>query len=319
MRERAYLAGFLLIAGLLIFLGHDEIQKSVVLSLGLTFGGTTTAAVLALVLYRLRGALRQSRHELARKEAELEFARSVQQALFPRELPARGGLEFSAICIPASGISGDYYDVLYLPNGKIIFAIADISGKGISAAILMANLQALLRVVASGGEDPTQVCSRLNRHLHQVTDAARFATLFYAEWDPDAALLQYVNAGHNPPYLFNRCGIELLKTGGVPIGIFPDWRYEAGTVRLEAGDLLVLYSDGITEAGVRSGKEYGEKRFRSTIESMKSLPLEVIRGRVIADIQRWSREEIEDDITLFMVRVTGAAMESAARQAAGEK
>ncbi len=299
------MTGFLLIAGLLIYLGHDEIRQSVVLSWALTFGGSTTAAVLALVLYRLQSALRQSRHELARKEAELEFARTVQQALFPRELPSRGGLEFSAVCIAAAGISGDYYDVLYLADGRIIFAIADISGKGISAAILMSNLQAFLRVVASGGDDPRQVCSRLNRHLHQVTDAARFATMFYGEWHPATGVLCYVNAGHNSPYLIGASGTRLLHTGGIPIGILPDFEYEASEVRMVPGDLLVLYSDGITEAGARSGKEYGEKRFRATVEAMRSRSLDEIRQRVLSDVRDWSPEEIEDDVTLFMIRAAG--------------
>src|SRR3989442_218252 len=145
--------------------------------------------------------LKGSRRQLARKAAELIFAPGVQRALFPRHLPSEDGLEFAAVCIPARGISGDYYDVMQFANGRMAFAIADISGKGISAAILMANVQALLRTLSETGIPPAEVCKRLNYHLHQVTDDSKFATFFYAEWSRTEHLLSYVNAGHYPPVL----------------------------------------------------------------------------------------------------------------------
>ena len=165
-RDKLYLVGFLFGAGLLLFLGRDLLQSSIIVTYGLTFGGTTVGAVLLAALYRLRMELRASQNELARKQAELSFALEVQRALFPRTLPGSGGLEFAAVCIPARGISGDYYDVMELPDGRLVFAIADISGKGISAAILMANLQAVMRTLAHTGKSPKEVCSSLNRHLH---------------------------------------------------------------------------------------------------------------------------------------------------------
>jgi serine phosphatase RsbU (regulator of sigma subunit) len=184
MRDKAYLVGFLLVAGFLLFLGRDLIQSSVMIAWGVTFGGTTVVAVLLVALYRFRLQLQASRLEIARTEAELSFALKVQQALFPRSFPQGYGLEFSATCIPARGISGDYYDVLEMADGRLVCAIADISGKGISAAILMANLQALLRVVASTCSSPGEICGKINYHLHQVTDSSRFATFFYADWNP---------------------------------------------------------------------------------------------------------------------------------------
>ena len=288
MRERIYLASFLLIAGFLIFLGHDLIKGSFLLSFGLTFGGTMMVAILALTLYRFRLALAQSRHELARKEVELDFARQVQQALFPRDLPVGSGLEFSAVCIPASGISGDYYDVMQLPNGSVGFAIADISGKGISAAILMANLQATLRVIASSGGSPKRLCIRLNQHLHQVTDAARFATFFYGQWNPDDGCLSYVNAGHNPPHLIGLSRTQSLDHGGIPLGIIPDFDYDTGTVSMEPGELLVLYSDGITEAGARDGSEFGEQRLLGLIAAHNQEPLAEIQNKVLKAVRDWA-------------------------------
>ncbi len=302
MREKTYLILFLLIAGLLLYLGRDLIRGSVLIAWGLTFGGTATVAVLLIVLYRFRIELEASRHELALKEAELSFALQVQQTLFPRQLPTSYGLEFSAVCIPARGISGDYYDVLPLPDGRLAFAIADISGKGISAAILMAHLQALLRTLTPAAQFPNDLCSRLNQHLHQVTDASRFATFFCAEWHRSQNRLRYVNAGHNPPFLFSSDGRRTLDHGGIPLGIMPDWKYEMGEVLMSPGDLLVMYSDGITEAGLSGGEEYGEKRLISLISAIKNRPLPEIQRSVLSSVRAWAGKDPEDDMTLVIVR-----------------
>jgi sigma-B regulation protein RsbU (phosphoserine phosphatase) len=306
MRDKLYLAGFLLIAGLLLFLGRDTIRSSVVVTWGITFGGTTMAAVLLAVLYRFRLELRASRHELARKEAELSFALKVQQALFPREFPEGFGLEFSAVCIPARGISGDYYDVLPLPDGRLVLAIADISGKGISAAILMANLQALLRVVAPTASSPADACRKLNHHLHQVTDASRFATFFYAEWTAAERRLRYVNAGHNPPLVLGPSRGLSLDRGGIPLGIMPHYEYETGEVFLQRNDLLILYSDGITEAGLAEGEEFGEHRLQALVQEVQHKTVAEIRQRVIDAVRVWAGKDPEDDMTLVVVRMLGA-------------
>jgi len=301
-RDKLYLIGFLLIAGLLLFLGRNQLPQSVVVAWGLTFAGTSTVAVLLLALYRFRMALRASRRELDRQEAELGFALKVQQALFPRSLPVNRGLQFAATCIPARGVSGDYYDVFELEDGRLIFAIADISGKGISAAILMASLQALLRAVVPNGNSPSDICRRLNIHLHQITDASRFATFFYAEWKQDQRHLSYVNAGHNPPFLFNGAGCRSLDLGGFPLGIMPDSEYETGEVSMQLGDTIVLYSDGITEAGSAEDKPFGEKRLADVVENNRGKPLPEIQSRVLGAVRGWSRNEPEDDMTLMLVR-----------------
>ncbi len=277
MRDKIYLASFLLGAGVLLFVGRDLLPASVLVTWGLTFGGTTSVGILLVVLYRFRLELQASRHELARTEAELNFALGVQKALFPRHFPD-GGLEFAAVCIPARGVSGDYYDVLQLPDGRLIIAIADISGKGIPAAILMANLQALLRALSSIGDSPADVCRRLNQHLNQVMDESRFATFFYAEWKPDERRLRYVNAGHNPPILLDSGPPRRLKEGGIPLGIFPGSEFEMGEVRLKPSDLLVLYSDGITEAKENSGEEFGDQRLENLITANQEKPLPEIQS-----------------------------------------
>jgi phosphoserine phosphatase RsbU/P len=304
MRDKVYLVTFLLIAGLLIFLGHDLLQRSVLLTWGITLGGTSVVSLLMVLLYRLRMQLQASRRELARKEAELSFALEVQQALFPRHFPENSGLEFSAVCIPARGISGDYYDVVRFQDGRLVFSIADISGKGISAAILMANLQAMLRILATISDSPAEVCRRLNQHLHQVTDAARFATFFYAEWCASQRRLRYVNAGHNLPILLGSCQGKRLDQGGAPLGIFPAEEFQVGELQMIPGDLLVLYSDGITEALNAEGEEYGEARLEDLLSRNVNRPLQEIQRQILSEIEKWAGNEPEDDMTLMIVRAT---------------
>src|SRR5262245_32549134 len=296
---------FLVGAGGLLLLGHGVLPgAAVLLTWSLTFGGTAAAGVLGVVLYRLQLQLKASRMELARKEAELSIAREVQQALFPRQLPAGCGLEFSAVCLPSAGISGDYYDVLALPDGRLIFAIADISGKGVSAAILMANLQALLRALAPSAPEPSAVCRRLNEHLHQVTDAAKFATFFYAEWTPVERRLTYVNAGHNAPLLLGNGQCQRLEDGGPPLGMFPTADFETGRVGLKPGETIVLYSDGITEAATTDGEEFGELRLEEVVKGNCGKPLAVIEAQVLKAVRQWSGSNPEDDMTLMLVRAT---------------
>lgn len=296
---------FLLGAGVLLFLGRNLVQGSAFVTWALAFAGTAAVAVLGASLYRVRLELQASRFQLARKEAELNFALEVQQALFPRHLPRNSGLEFSAVCIPARGISGDYYDVIQLHDGRLVFAIADISGKGISAAILMANLQALLRTLAQISDSPCEVCSRLNQHFYQATDDARFATFFYAEWNQEQRRLRYVNAGHHSPVLVGSCHGQRLDSGGLPIGMFPDMDFEVGEMTLQPSDLLVLYSDGITEAESGRGEEFGEQRLKKMVEANCEKSLAEIQAGVIEAVRDWTATEQEDDMTLLIVRATG--------------
>ncbi len=311
MREKTYIPIFLLAAGLLLFLGRDLLEQSALVTWSLTFAGTTAAGILGMALYRVQAELRASQHELARQEAEVNFALEVQKALFPRQFPVDGGLEFAAAYVPARGISGDYYDVISLPDGRLAFAIADISGKGISAAILMSNVHAAMRTLAETGLSPGQVCSQMNRHLYGVTDAERFATFFYAEWDRSERHLRYVNAGHNPPILHGPSRGARLEAGGPPLGVSLDFTFQESRVGLELGDMLVLYSDGITEAPAPHGELFGESRLESLIQAHAEKPLAEIKQQVLAAVHNWSGKEPEDDVTLLLVRVNGTGREGA--------
>jgi sigma-B regulation protein RsbU (phosphoserine phosphatase) len=303
MRDRIYLAGFLIGAGILLYLGRGLLQQSELVAWGLTFGGTSAAAMLGLTLYRVQHDLRASRWELARQEAELSFALQVQQALFPQGFPAGMGLEFSAVCVPARGIGGDSYDVISLPDGRLAFTIADVSGKGISAAILMSNVHAVLRILAASGRAPISLFADLNRHLRQVSGENHFTTLFYAEWDPSTRRLRYVNAGHLPPLLLRGRERLRLEGSGPPLGLFEDAAQLECEVELLPGDLLALYSDGVTEAGVTEGREFGEERLRSILAAETSRPLIEIQHAVVGAVRAWWENEPEDDMTLLLVRV----------------
>jgi len=310
MRDKIYLASFLLAAGALLYLGRGLLTQYALFTWGLTFVGTTAVGVLGMALYQVQDQLRASRRELARKEAELNFAREVQRALFPRQFPLDSGLEFAAICVPAAGISGDYYDVLQRSDGRLVFAVADVSGKGLSAAILMSNVHAGLRILVEGGHSPAELCAQLNRHLCRFTESQRFATLFYGEWDRAQRRLTYVNAGHTTPILAG-CdsdnGCQRLDSGGIPIGLFPDSRFCPGTVTLDPGDLVVLYSDGITEAGVMEAEPFGESRLESLIAVHRQKPLREIQQAVLDAVRKWSGREPEDDMTLLLIRASEAA------------
>ncbi len=310
MRNKVYFFGFLVGAGVLLYVSRGLLQKSAIVTWGLTFAGTTAAGVLGMALYRVQLELRASRHELARKQAELNFALEVQQALFPRQFPLDGGLEFAAVCLPASGISGDYYDVMELPDGRSVFAIADISGKGISAAILMSNLHAVLRTLAAAGHSPGEVCFQLNRHLHHITEGSRFATFFYAEWNRAERRLSYINAGHNLPILLGSCRGRRLDHGGPPLGMFLSSEFQVGKVVLQRGDMIVLYSDGITEATDEQGEQFGEARLEGVVEAHGEKSLAEIQQQVVMAVRNWSGKELEDDMTLLLVRATEFAKET---------
>ena len=310
MRDRIYLAGFLVGSGLLLYASRSLLTKSALVTWGLTFAGTTAAATLGLALYRVHLELRASQHELARKEAELNFALEVQQALFPRQFPVDGGLEFAAVCVPARGISGDYYDVLPLTDGRLVFTVADISGKGISAAILMSNLQAVLHTLAEAGYSVGEVCSQLNRHLHRLTgDNSWFATCFYAEWDRAERTLHYVNAGHPWPIVRGSLRGQPLDQGGPPLGAFLTSQFDVGKVLVQPGDLIVLYSDGITEAATPEGEEFGASRLEALIEARSTRPLVEIQQQVLKAVRDWAGQELADDLTLLVVRATGPLRE----------
>jgi sigma-B regulation protein RsbU (phosphoserine phosphatase) len=225
---------------------------------------------MALENSQLTAAIAREVAQRARMDREIEIAREVQEGLFPQEMPKVHGLEYAGYCRPARGVGGDYYDFVEAPGGGLGIAIGDVSGKGIPAALLMASLRAALRAQTfDGAPDLARLVARLNRLIYEASGANRYATFFYATFDPATRRLDYVNAGHNAPFLFRGAGGEAvrLEGGGPVVGLLPEAGYETQTIDLRPGDLLVAYTDGISEALNAAVEEWGEERLAEAVRS----------------------------------------------------
>jgi sigma-B regulation protein RsbU (phosphoserine phosphatase) len=241
-------------------------------------------------------------------QREVEIARDVQQQLFPRDLPDLAGLRCAGACRPARGVGGDYYDVLPLGSSRVALALGDVSGKGISAALLMARLQALLRSHAAlHVDDPCAVLQAVNRMMLDASDGARYATLFYGVYDGPTRTLRYVNAGHNPPYLLRAGGdVELLREGGLVVGLLAEVSYVEGRVVLGPGDTLVLFSDGVTDTEAPSGDMFGEERLLGHLRELRGGSPGQVRDAVLAEVDRFAAGAPPgDDRTVLVARVEG--------------
>jgi len=241
-----------------------------------------------------------------RLENEVSIAREVQLQLFPKKLPTIPGLELAAICRPARSVSGDYYDVIPLDGTRVGIAIADISGKGIFASLLMAGLQAALRSAAAmnGNLDTARVVARLNQHLFQTTSDDRYATLFYAIYDTETRILNYTNAGHLPPLLLSDGRVQTLAEGGTVIGLLEDATYTQGTVQIPHGGVLVAFSDGLTEPENVFGEEFGVGRLKEEFLRERDAPARKLAEDLMDSAERWSgAQEQADDMTVVIARM----------------
>jgi DNA-binding GntR family transcriptional regulator len=246
-------------------------------------------------------------HRALRKD--LENAKDVQQAFFPQESRSIPGLTCETFYKPVQSIGGDYYDFFPMLGGRWGIAIGDVSGKGIGAALLMASLQASLKAQALHPHSDLSVLVRdVNRLVHESSPGHFFASLFYAEYQPATRVLKYVNAGHNPPMVIRwrngRSELFPLETEGTPVGALEDAEYTSSTVRLDIGDVVVAYTDGITESENRRGEFWGQKRLEQLLRSCRNLtPKQIIR-RIQDEICTFSKGHPQrDDITLVVARV----------------
>ncbi|HEV8385771.1 MAG TPA: SpoIIE family protein phosphatase [Candidatus Acidoferrales bacterium] len=253
-------------------------------------------------------ALVEEQRQRQRLENEISIAREVQSQLFPQKLPAVPGVELAAVCRAARMVSGDYYDFVQLGPQRVGMALADISGKGISAALLMASLQAAFRsqlleeavLVGSTAE----LVTRLNRHLFLNTSDDRYATLFYAVYDSSTRLLHYTNAGHLPPLLVAGERVQRLEDGGMVVGLFDDCTYEQGCVTVEPGSLLVGFSDGLTEPENVYGEQFGARRLAGEVVRHRHAAPERLAELLIAAAEEWGQSpEQADDMTVVVVRM----------------
>jgi len=257
----------------------------------------------------------KERVQKERLERELEIAKEVQEQLFPKQAPKMQNMELTGLCLPARIVSGDYYDFLQFDERRMGLALGDICGKGISAALLMANLQATLRsnVFAGGARFATEgpagdgnvagVVKVLNQQIYDFTSANKFASFFYAVYDDTHSTLTYCNAGHNPPLFFSGDSFRRLSTGGTVVGIFPDAEFEQEAIPLRSGDILVAYTDGIIESVNEYGEEFGEQRLIDLVRGKSDLPAERLQKAIVDEVLAWAfEEERDDDMTLIVAR-----------------
>lgn len=265
---------------------------------------------LALEVARLTTAIGSEIAQRERVNRELEIAREVQEHLFPQHFPVIEGLEYCGQCRPARVVGGDYYDFLELPDGKLGVAIGDVSGKGIGAALMMASLEASLRGQASAAQNLAELVRRVNNLVFGASSASRYATFFYAEYEPRSRHVSYVNAGHNPPVVLRQsdgsCRVYRLEDGGSVIGLFRESQYEQGSFELETGDLLVLFTDGISESMNNDDEEWSEERLIEFAKSCYGLPALDVANQTMEAAQRFAAGAPQhDDMTVVVLRVLG--------------
>jgi len=248
------------------------------------------------------------RLEFERRAAqELEIAKQVQARLFPQTSPPLKTLEYAGVCIQARKVGGDYYDFLDLGRERFGFVIGDISGKGIAAALLMANLQANLRSqCAIAFDQPQRLLRSVNQLFCDNTPDGSFATFFFAEYDDSASRLRYANCGHLPAILLHGDDtVERLEATATVLGIFKDWDCEIGEHQLRPGDTLALYTDGITESYNSHDEQFGEQRLIEALQRHCGQSSQCLLESIVAEVQRFSPHEQHDDITLIVARHRG--------------
>jgi phosphoserine phosphatase RsbU/P len=253
-------------------------------------------------------ALIEEQKTRQRLENEISIAREVQDQLFPRKLPEVPGVEIEAICKAARSVSGDYYDFIQLGPTHLAIAIADISGKGISAALLMASLQAALRsqVLVPGSEtmSTAELVSRLNIHLVRNTGDDRFATFFVAVYDSASRALRYTNAGHLPAFLISKDSALHLDKGGMVLGVIEDYNYEEGRVVVPADALFVGYSDGLVEPENVYGEEFGIRRLQQAVVHLQGEAPRAVADSLMTAVEEWAgTPEQADDMTVVVARL----------------
>ena len=249
--------------------------------------------------------------ERQRLQAELEIAREVQTRLFPRELPRLKSLDVLGVCRPAQEVSGDFFDYVELSPTRLALAFGDVSGKGISAALVMASMHSIVRTQLSllsrgNGEltlSTAELVARANQQLYAATAADKFATLFFGCYDEQESALVYTNAGHLPPFLIRGGDVRRLDVSGLVAGAFPHAQYESSKIELKAGDLFVAYTDGVTEPENAYEEEFGEQRLIEALLRHADRPIDEIIQAVMQEVMEWTGETtLQDDMTMLVAR-----------------
>lgn len=285
------------------------------------FVATVIFGIVAQIYYATKSRLERSNRqlqqavdlEIAQRELqaqELERAREIQQALMPKEIPQVPGFDIAGAWEPARVVGGDYFDVIRLGEGKLGICIADVVGKSVSAALLMANVQATVRAFASDAASPAWLCSRVNSVLCNNIASGKFVTLFYGVLDAEHRTFAYTNAGHLRPILLNGArSVRQLDNGGALLGVFPEWKYEDSMVELKRGDRLLLFTDGITEAAKPDGEEFGEQRLTEVASGQAQCSSAELKNRLLVQVKNFCDSQLADDATLIVVSVSEQAVQ----------
>jgi sigma-B regulation protein RsbU (phosphoserine phosphatase) len=252
--------------------------------------------------------LHKAEMETERMRRDLELAAALQRQILPQQLPKGSSYDLEAMTYPCRTVGGDFYDAMEDGKGNIVLVVADASGKGIGAALLVSTFQAALHTYVEFGLPLREIATKLNRIFYEDSTASSFVTCVLASYNLEASTLQYVNAGHNNPIVMNADGVwEELRTGGVPLGMIGDAVYEEAEVKLRQSDLLVLYTDGVTEAMDESGTLYGEERLRLRLQqAVDHRPGEI--GRILFDdVKAHMGGDVQsDDLTLLLLRIAAS-------------
>jgi sigma-B regulation protein RsbU (phosphoserine phosphatase) len=268
-----------------------------------------TQTGLALEIGNLARSLASEATQRERIHRELEVAREVQERLFPQEFPVIDGVSLAGHCRPQQGVGGDYYDSFLLDDGRMGLAIGDVSGKGISAALLMASLRASLRgMTLDAPHDLAAMMEKVNRLVYEASATNRYATFFFATYNMQTRELIYVNAGHNAPFLIRRRAdnsqVERLEAGGPVIGLLPFAKYEEQRCVLQPGDLLLAYTDGISEAMTEREEEWGEDRMLAAAETFPDGCAQQVLEHLFAEADRFTGNASQfDDMTLLVLKL----------------
>ena len=261
--------------------------------------------------WRLIGMVRnqmERREQLRRAESdvdrEMQEAGELQKRLLPKHVTQIPGLDIAVDWKPARTIGGDYFDILRFADGSVALCIADVEGKGVPAALVMSNLQSAVKAFAGPAVEPKTLCQRLNSIFCEEVQAERSISMFYAHIDPAGRRITYVNAGHLPPLLAHADNSEdSLDSGGAVLGRLPHWEYEQSEAILRSGDVLVLYTDGVTEAENSSGEEFGTTRIAACARECRDRSAAGLQARLLAEVTQHCGNRFRDDATMMVVAV----------------
>jgi sigma-B regulation protein RsbU (phosphoserine phosphatase) len=249
----------------------------------------------------LERSVKQGAQQLEKQEEEMQRASEIQRSLLPKEIPQLAGFEVAGAWRPARTVSGDYYDVFKLDGGRLGLCIADVVGKGVSAALMMANVQAAVRAYAGTAESAAQLCAKVNSLLCENLATGKFVTFLYGVLDGETRTLEYCNAGQVYPILVSEGSTRALDHGGAVLGVFPTWEYENAKIEFRAGDRLLLVTDGISEASGADEVEFGEEKLAEAALKVSKRTAAEMSDALLNQVTEFCDAHFQDDATLLVI------------------